>query len=128
MRCLLDTHVLLWWRLDSPRLSDRARSLMADGSNTLLWSAASSWELAIKLALGRITLSEPLENYLPRVFRESRITPLAIEHSHAWAVATLPAHHRDPFDRMLIAQARLERVALLSADEEFDAYEVDRIW
>lgn len=128
MRCLLDTHVLLWWRVDSPRLSDRARSMMADGSNTLLWSAASSWELAIKLALGRITLPEPLEHYLPRVFRESGITPLAIEHAHAWAVATLPPRHRDPFDRMLVAQARLERVALLSADEGLDAYGVERVW
>ena len=63
---------------------------MTDGSNTLLWSAASSWELAVKLAPGRIALPEPLENYLPRVFRESRITPLAIEHPHAWTVATLP--------------------------------------
>lgn len=128
MRLLLDTDVLLWWQLDSPRLSERARSIIADGSNTLLWSAASSWELAIKIGLGRLTLPEPLANYVPRVLRESRITPLTIEHPHTWLVATLPNLHRDPFDRLLVAQARLERVPLLSADERLDEYGVERVW
>lgn len=128
MRLLLDTHVLLWWQLDSPRLSERARSIISDGSNTLLWSAASSWELAIKIGLGRLTLPEPLANYVPRVLREGRITPLAIEHPHTWEVAALPTLHRDPFDRLLVAQARLERVPLLSADERLDGYGVERVW
>jgi PIN domain nuclease of toxin-antitoxin system len=128
MRLLLDTDVLLWWQLDSPRLSERARSIISDGSNTLLWSAASSWELAIKIGLGRLTLPEPLGKYLPHVLREGRITPLAIEHPHTWEVTRLPPLHRDPFDRLLVAQARLERVPLLSVDERLEGYGVERVW
>jgi PIN domain nuclease of toxin-antitoxin system len=125
---LLDTHVLLWWQMDDERLSARCRELMADGRNPLLWSAASSWELAIKVGLGRLRLPEPVHRYVPRVLRRNAIHSLAIEQGHALAVAALPSHHRDPFDRLLVAQARMEKIALLSADEQFDAYGVDRVW
>ena len=128
MKVLLDTHALLWWQIDSPRLSSRAREIMSDGRHTLLWSAASSWELAIKVGLGRLTLPELPSRYVPRVLRESCIHSLAIEHSHALRVAELPDHHRDPFDRLLVAQGQLEKLPILSADEQLDSYEIDRIW
>ena len=125
---LLDTHVLLWARAQPERLSDRVRDLLVDGDNFLLWSAASSWELAIKLRIGKLRLAEPLPKYLARVIREMRLRAIAVEHPHAWRVAELPEHHRDPFDRVLVAQAQLESVPILSADRHFDRYDVERIW
>ena len=128
MKLLLDTHVLLWWLVDSRRLSERARSLIADRRNKLFWSAASSWELAVKLALGRIQFQTPLRTLIPDVLRKQGIASLPVEHSHAFQVASLPPLHRDPFDRMLVAQCQLERFTLLSADSQLDEYEVDVLW
>lgn len=128
MTFLLDTHVLLWWQTDDARLSPRCRELMADGRTRLLWSAASSWELAIKVGLGRLRLPEPVHRYVPRVLRENAIHSLAIEQGHALGVAALPSHHRDPFDRLLVAQVKSEKVSLLSADEQLDPYGIDRVW
>lgn len=128
MRILLDTHALLWWLEDSPRLSTRARELMARGGNELLWSAASSWELAIKASLGRIRTPAPVGRFVGRVVREEALSVLPIQQSHALRVAELPLHHRDPFDRLLVAQAQLERVPLLSVDEDLARYEVEVLW
>ena len=128
MRALLDTHALLWWLTDSNRLSARARSVIADGSTELFWSAASSWEIAIKTRLGRLTLPEPPRTLIPKVIREQSLHPIDISHAHALSVAELPDHHRDPFDRLLIVQAKQEKLAIVSADEMFTRYELERVW
>ena len=127
MRVLLDTHVLLWWLDGDARLGAAARRILADGVNELLWSSASTWELAIKLQLGRVRLNGPLDAFIPRVMASEGLTPLPIHHVHAARVAELPPHHRDPFDRMLIAQANIEGVPLMTADERIAAYEVERL-
>lgn len=128
MKALLDTHVLLWWLRGDNRLSPRVRHLLTDGRNDLFWSAASSWELAIKVSLGRIRFPGPLHAYLPQTLREQRLTPLTIEHSHTFAVAELPMHHRDPFDRLLVAQAQIEGLPLITADSKLKAYAVELLW
>lgn len=128
MRAILDTHVLLWWLTDSDRLSARARELLLDPESELYWSAASSWELAIKVGIGRLILPEPPRLFVPRVLREQAIRPLAITHAHTLAVAELPPHHRDPFDRLLVAQCALEGLEAVSADSVFDRYGGHRIW
>ncbi len=125
---LLDTHAVLWWLLDSRRLSARAREVFEDGGTPLLWSAASTWELAIKVALGKLDLGEPPRSWVPRILLEQSLTPLHIEHAHAIEVGELPPLHRDPFDRLLVAQARAERVPLLTADPQLHDYDVDIIW
>ncbi|MBW2263658.1 MAG: type II toxin-antitoxin system VapC family toxin [Deltaproteobacteria bacterium] len=128
MRALIDTHVLLWWLTDDERLSGKARRTFTSGRSTLLWSAASSWELAVKISLGKLSLPGPLRSYLPRKLREQRITPIAVEHSHAFRVAELPKHHRDPFDRLLVAQAQVEKVSIISADARLGEYDVKIVW
>lgn len=127
MTVLLDTHVWLWMLAAPGRLGTAARELVEDGRNTLLLSAASSWEIAIKFALGRLPIPEPPDRYVPERMRRSGVDPLPIEHSHALRVSTLEPHHRDPFDRLLVAQAQVERVSLLSADPVFGRYEVEVI-
>lgn len=128
MRILLDTHVLLWALADDPRLSSRARALVLDDAHTLIWSAASTWELAIKAGLGRIRFTRPLAEYLPQTLEAEGIESLSISTSHAAAVEALPRHHADPFDRLLIAQASVEKLALLSADKVLRRYPVEVIW
>jgi len=128
MRALLDTHALLWWITDDPRLSPRARAFMADGTNALLWSSASSWEVALKHALGNLALPAPPAAYLPHHLRANDITSLPVSDAHAFGVADLPPHHRDPFDRLLVAVARAERVPLITGDPMLARYEVERIW
>lgn len=128
MRAILDTHVLLWWLTDSDRLSERSRELMLDPESELYWSAASSWEIAIKVGIGRLTLPEPPRIFVPRVLREQAIRPLGISHAHTLAVTDLPLHHRDPFDRLLVAQCALENMAAVSADDVFDRYGTERVW
>ncbi|MBK7404598.1 MAG: type II toxin-antitoxin system VapC family toxin [Phycisphaerales bacterium] len=117
---LLDTHVLLWWLAEPERLSAEATRVIADGANTLYFSAAGAWEMAIKKTLGRLDYP----GNLPEVLAENRIDPLPITPAHALAVADLPLHHRDPFDRIQVAQARLEGLAIITRDAEFDAYGV----
>jgi PIN domain nuclease of toxin-antitoxin system len=122
---LLDTHVLLWWLGDSAQLSAAARELFADERNELLWSAASTWELGIKATLGKLRLPEPLERFVPRQIREQGLIGLPIYHDHAIRAAELPAVHRDPFDRMLAAQALVEGVPLVTRDVQLRAYGVE---
>lgn len=127
MKLLLDTHVWLWLQYAPERLG-RALALAEDPGNELLFSAASSWEIALKWALGKLPLPEPPATYVPTRMVTSGVVPLAVEHRHALAVATLPLHHRDPFDRLLVAQAITEGVTVLTADVAFTAYDVDVIW
>ncbi len=128
MRYLLDTHTFLWWIVDDPRLSPRAVSLIRDSSNEILFSAASAWEIAVKAQLGRITFDDDLAEVIPRQVATNGFRSLAIQCEHAVRVARLPLLHRDPFDRMLVAQAQLERVALLTADPAIARYEVEVVW
>ncbi|MCC7542623.1 MAG: type II toxin-antitoxin system VapC family toxin [Deltaproteobacteria bacterium] len=128
MRLLLDTHVLLWWITDSRRLSTTARRLIADGDNALLWSAASAWETAIKHALGRLQLPDAPAAYLPKHLARSGIQSWPVTQEHAFAAGALPAHHSDPFDRLLIAQARIDELELVTADPMLARYDVNIRW
>jgi PIN domain nuclease of toxin-antitoxin system len=124
---LLDTHVWLWMLTAPDRLATRARGLVEDVGTTLLLSAASSWEIAINYARGRLALPRPPEQYVPDRMRVTAVDPLPIEHSHALRVSVLEPLHRDPFDRMLVAQSQVERVPLLTADSVFERYDVETI-
>lgn len=128
MKALLDTQVFLWWISDDPQLSSRASVIIKDGNNKLFLSAASGWEIAIKVRLGRLTLPEPLETFVPEQMALNAIESLPIQMSHALHVYTLPDHHRDPFDRMLVAQAQLENLPILSADPQISLYAVETVW
>lgn len=128
MRALLDTHVLLWWLTDDDRLSRKARRIIADPRSELFFSAASSWEVAIKAAIGRLGLPDPPRILIPKVMREQSISSLEITHAHALAVADLPPHHRDPFDRLLAAQSCLEKLPLLTGDPVFAEYGIKTVW
>ena len=128
MRILTDTHVMLWWMADDPRLSGRARELLGQPGTDLCWSIASSWELAIKVAAGKLRLTRGLERFVADVISDQRATLVPITQGHCMRVATLPMHHRDPFDRMLVAQAQDLGVPLLSADLKLAAYDVDVVW
>ena len=125
MRVLLDTQAWLWMRTAPERLSPSARKLVANRRNELLLSAASPWEIAIKASLGKLRLPCSVEEFVLTRSAATEVTPLPITHMHAIESAGLPAHHKDPFDRVLIAQARLERVPLLTADRALTAYDVE---
>ena len=128
MRLLLDTHALMWFLLDAQRLSSQARTLMVDLSNELWVSPASLWELAIKISLGKYALEKDFRTFFDEQLEDNRLEILPMTFRHAAAVATLPFHHRDPFDRLIIAQAVVEQVPVLSADATFDSYPIARIW
>jgi PIN domain nuclease of toxin-antitoxin system len=128
MNILLDTHVFLWWITDDAQLSATARRLITDSGNILYWSAASSWEIAIKYALGRLPLPEKPEQFLTEELEKNRIESLPITDGHAFHAGRLPRHHKDPFDRMLIAQARTDSLLLLSCDSIFNLYDVETAW
>lgn len=123
-RYLIDTHCWLWWNADPQRLHPDAYEVIADGRNTILLSVASAWEIAIKSALGKITLPGPIESYVPKRLESNGISALPVALYHALAVSSLPRLHRDPFDRLLIVQARLEDLTLITADEAIKQYEV----
>jgi PIN domain nuclease of toxin-antitoxin system len=125
LKILLDTHCWLWMLAKPQRLSRQTRALLEDPQNQLFLSAASSWEIAIKYALGKLPLPMPPAEYVLTRMESSGISPLAIQHSHALLAGSLPRHHGDPFDRLLIAQAQLEKLPILTADRQFEAYEVD---
>ncbi len=125
MRILLDTQCWLWMLAEPERLSEKARRLVAAPDNELLLSAASSWELAIKYAIGRLELPSEPAVLVPKWMAKSRVAPLTIEHEHALRVASLPHHHRDPFDRLLVAQAQVENLPILTADRQLASYDVE---
>src|SRR5512132_1385915 len=127
MNLLLDTHVLLWWLADDPCLGEDARAAIADPGNGIWVSAASAWEIAIKKALGRLSLAAPAARDLPMALAENDFSPLPISLDHALAVADLPRLHGDPFDRMLIVQATAESLTIVSADAMFGRYGVSII-
>jgi PIN domain nuclease of toxin-antitoxin system len=128
MNLLLDTHAFLWFMEGSERISQRARAEIeaADGVRAL--SVASAWEMAIKSSLGKLDLAKPLGELLPPLLADAGIELLPIEIADLARVATLPFHHRDPFDRLLAAQALERGFSVVSIDEAFDAYGVARLW
>jgi PIN domain nuclease of toxin-antitoxin system len=128
MRFLLDTHTLLWSFNDSPFLSPKARRLIEDGGNEMLVSAASAWEIATKVRLGKLPEGEELVGDLDHYLTHLGCDALPISLDHAVRAGKLPGGHRDPFDRMLIAQAQAENLNIISNDRIFDTYRVQRIW
>lgn len=128
MKVLLDTHALLWFLLHDRRLGRDAAAIVMDLHNDVLVSPASYWEIAIKVGLGKYTLKEEFATFMEREIKSNLLTILPITVRHAAAVATMPLHHRDPFDRLLAAQATVEQIPILSADTALDKYGVTRIW
>jgi len=125
MRWLLDTQCWLWMTSAPERFDVEVRRHLEDSHVTLFFSAACAWEIAIKYQLGKLELPEPPALYVPGRLRQTRVTPLAVTHEHALRAGELPAHHRDPFDRLLLAQAQLEQLPLLTADETLAKYDVE---
>lgn len=128
MRVLLDTHTLLWFAAGSPKLSVTALDLLEGEHSEAVLSVASLWEIAIKVSVGRLHLGGDYNAAMAVHLQKADAALLPISLSHCAVVAGLPYHHRDPFDRLIAAQALAERIPLLSADTAFDAYGVERIW
>lgn len=128
MRMLLDTHAFLWYVLDDRQLSANARAAIEEDEAVVLISPASFWEIAIKISLGNYSLTVPYERFWRSGIEDNRFRILPIELHHTAALVTLPFHHRDPFDRLLIAQSLVEGIPLVSADAQFDAYSIRRLW
>ena len=128
MRVLLDTHAFLWWIDDDERLSDKAREIVSDGRNELFFSAASGWEISIKSGLGRLEIPGDIEKFVADQLSRNAIEALPIHLSHALNAHKLSGHHRDPFDRILVSQAILEEMPLLSADPQIRHYQVEVVW
>ena len=127
MNFLLDTQVLIWWVEKSPRLGSHAKRMLLHPGARPLVSAASIWEMAIKAAMGRLDLADPLESLVPRLQNEWEVHPLPIGFEHATAVRHLPSYHNDPFDQILVAQAQCEGLTLVTADPAINAYDVRSI-
>jgi PIN domain nuclease of toxin-antitoxin system len=128
VRLLLDTHAFLWWVGADRRLSRKARSAVGAGRNECFVSLATAWEIAIKASLGSLRVDASLERFLPDQIAANGFQPLPIDLRHTARVATLPFHHRDPFDRLLVAQALEEELAVVTADPVFAEYGVKRVW
>ena len=128
LRILLDTHALLWWLFDDSRLSRRAREAIAAPEHDILVSAASAWEIATKHRIGKLPEAGDVPVRLLDYLRKARFAVLPISAEHALAAGALPGPHRDPFDRMLMAQAQAEGLAVISADPVFAAYGVETRW
>ena len=128
MRLLLDTHTLLWFALTDPQLSGTATSLIIDPDNEKLVSPASYWEIAIKISIKKYALSKPYEIFMDEAIDKNGFGYLHIEPKHTAALTTLPFHHKDPFDRLLIAQAIIEGIPIISGDTVLDSYPVKRLW
>lgn len=124
MNLLLDTHAVLWWKTGSRKLGPAARRAIERQAINVWVSAVSAWEIAIKSRLGRLRLIEPLHHWMPEGLEQDGFQILSIAMAHAVAVASLPDHHDDPFDRLLIAQARAEGLTIVTADDSFDDYDV----
>jgi len=128
MKALLDTHIFLWWIADDPRLPSSVKEIIADGRNELFFSAASCWEIAIKLQLGRISLPEKPDIFIADQLSKNAIRSLPIQASHALYVFNLPPLHRDPFDRIIVAQAKLEKLPVITSDPLIRQYKINIIW
>jgi PIN domain nuclease of toxin-antitoxin system len=128
MRLLLDTHAFLWFIMGDSKLSTTARAAIEDPGNEKLLSVGSIWEIAIKVSLGKLALAEPFPVLIPRELSRNGFPILALSLAHAARISAMPFHHRDPFDRLLIAQAQEETLVIVSLDGNFDRYGIKRIW
>lgn len=128
MRLLLDTHAVVWWWLDDPRLPAKARAAIAAADNVVCVSAASAWEVATKNRLGKWPDVARITDEFSDLLRRSRFAPLSVSVEHARLAGALPGEHKDPFDRMLIAQSRQENAVVVSADPVFRQFGVEVIW
>jgi PIN domain nuclease of toxin-antitoxin system len=128
VRLLLDTHAFLWFITNDPKLSSTAQGLIADPNNEILVSPASYWETAIKVSIGKYPLSVPYKIFIMRGIDGNGFKILAIEPGHTAILTTMPFHHRDPFDRLLVAQAQVENISIVSNDAVLDRYGVNRLW
>lgn len=130
MTILLDTHTFLWFIDDSPKLSQTAKTLIENSENDRILSIASLWEMAIKLSLNKLELDtdDDFETFISSQLRINDINILPIQLRHLQSLSQLPFYHRDPFDRIMIAQSQVEQIAFISADQQFDAYGIQQIW
>lgn len=128
MKILLDTHTFLWWIEDDPQLSTVARTMIEDGAHQLFFSAASGWEIAIKSQIGKLRLPENIDQFITEQIYRNNFSVLPIQLSHTLHVHALPLLHRDPFDRILIAQSAIEQMPLLTIDPQIARYDVQTIW
>lgn len=128
MRLLLATHAFLWFVTDNPQLSATARALIIDPANDILVSPASYWETAIKVSLGKYPVSVPFEQFFTQGIAGNDFSILPIEIRHAAVLSSLPMHHKDPFDRMIVSQALSEKISVVSIDAAIDLYGVTRVW
>ena len=128
MKVLLDTHAFLWSVTDDPQLSALAKETIANPENIILFSVVSAWEIIIKQGTGKLTLPEPAETYIPSRLEANQFSTLPVNLSHVLQVASLPALHRDPFDRLLVAQSQVEAIPIISVDQFVKQYPVTVIW
>ncbi|BBH42684.1 MAG: type II toxin-antitoxin system VapC family toxin [Microcystis aeruginosa L211-101] len=128
MQLLLDTHSFIWWSINSEKLSLTVQDLLFDRNNRLFLSVASVWEMQIKLQLGKLQLNPSLQELIKNQITINNLEILSIDLAHIWTLATLIHYHKDPFDRLLISQSITEIMPILSVDEIFDRYPVQRIW
>lgn len=128
MRILLDTHTLIWAYSNDPKLSATAADLILDLANECVISPASYWEIAIKLGTSKLALAESFPDFIQQAIHDLGVTILPIEPRHCEPLTSLPRHHNDPFDRLLIAQAIVEKMPIVSIDSAFDPYAITRLW
>lgn len=128
MKLLLDTHTFIWYVTNNSKLSPTAQQLINDGSNEILLSIASVWEMAIKYNLGKLTFKLPFEAFISEQLTVNDFNLLDIRVEHLKIVANLELHHRDPFDRLIIAQAIVEQISIVGLDKAFDFYAVEKLW
>ena len=128
MRLLIDSHALIWYVDQHQQLSPASHAAISDPSNDLLLSAGSIWEIAIKIGLGKLVLTQPYSLWMSQALADLGITVLPITVEYADAQASLPRHHSDPFDRLIVTQAIVEKVSIVSADARMDAYGITRLW
>ena len=128
MNLLIDSHALIWGYFDPNRLSATARTQMTDPSNRVFVSSASHWEIAIKISIRKLNLTEPFVEFVQHAILDNGFTILPIEPRHTAELISLPYHHRDPFDRLLVTQAMVENLPVVSVDPVLDLYPIRRIW
>lgn len=128
MKALLDTHAFIWWANNDPALSPRVRTFVGDRNNEIFLSAVSTWEMAIKIAIGKLVLAQPVGSFVRSYAAQYDFQPLTITFDHTYQVESLPLYHADPFDRLLIAQALFEDLTILTRDSTFVQYGVPTLW
>jgi PIN domain nuclease of toxin-antitoxin system len=127
MNLLIDTHTLIWFIEDAPEMSEKARNLITDIDNPCFVSIASIWEIAIKLSIGKLKMKYPFDK-LSTLLWENSIELLPIRIEHTKELISMPFHHKDPFDRLIISQARIEHLTIISKDDNFRSYDINQIW